>query len=130
MASVLHAKEGNMNIDSQVNYIEIPALDLKMTKQFYNKVFGWTFIDYGSEYMAIEGAGIDGGFYLANHCALTQDGSVLLVIYKHSLKEAVEKVELHGGGIIKNIFSFPGGQRFHFKDPNGNELAVWSKTDS
>ena len=112
----------------KINYVELPARDLKAVKQFYGAAFGWTFVDYGPEYVAIENAGLDGGFYQSDLVSNTDYGSVLVVLYSDALESTLKKVRDHGGVINKEIFSFPGGRRFHFRDPNGNELAVWTKT--
>jgi predicted enzyme related to lactoylglutathione lyase len=77
--------------------------------------------------MAIENAGIDGGFFKSEHTVSTDKGSVLVVLYSAVLEETLEKVKEAGGKIIQDIFTFPGGGRFHFSDPNGNEYAVWSE---
>lgn len=115
-----------MKQTGKINYIEMPCSDMAATKHFFSSAFGWSFIDYGPEYMAIEGAGIDGGFYQSDLIASTSTGSMLVVLYSADLKKTLEQVKSSGGEIVKTIFSFPGGRRFHFTDPNGNEYAVWS----
>ncbi|GAA5219291.1 VOC family protein [Corallincola platygyrae] len=110
----------------KVNYLELPAADLEQEKAFFNALFGWQFQDYGPDYVAFSGAGIDGGFYRSNNQARTAQGSALIVFYSESLEQTLSKVEACGGSIIQDIFEFPGGRRFHFTDPNGNEFAVWS----
>lgn len=119
-----------MNDHEKINYVEFPAKDLEGTKVFFSKVFGWSFADYGPEYIAFSNEGLDGGFYKSPLSATTENGSGLIVFYSNNLKGTLSKVKKAGGEIIKPIFSFPGGKRFHFKDPNGNEFAVWSGTDS
>lgn len=114
----------------KINYIEMPSLNLEATKAFFSMAFGWSFVEYGSEYIAIDDAGIDGGFYRSTQAATTANGSVLVVLYSNALQDTIEKVQASGGKIIKDIFSFPGGQRFHFTDPTGNEFAVWSDTET
>lgn len=111
----------------KINYIELPATDIAGTKQFFAKAFGWEFIDYGPEYAAISGAGLDGGFYKSTLRATTETGSALVVLYSANLESSLAKVEDAGGQIVKPIFPFPGGRRFHFTDPSGNEYAVWSE---
>jgi uncharacterized protein len=113
--------------DEKINYIEFPATDIAGTKRFFTDAFGWDFIDYGPEYAAFSGAGIDGGFYKSTLRASTETGSALAVLYSSHLESSLEKVTGAGGKIIKPIFSFPGGRRFHFIDPSGNEYAVWSE---
>ena len=110
-----------------INYIEIPAKDLTATKKFFGDVFGWTFVDYGPDYCSFSNEGVDGGFFQSDLTAFTSMGSVLVVLYSAELEATQYKVEELGGAIIKPIFSFPGGRRFHFADPNGNEFAVWSE---
>lgn len=114
-------------VHTNINYIELPATDISGTKKFFADVFGWEFVDYGPEYSAFTNAGIGGGFYKSTQRALTQTGSALVVLYSENLESALARVESAGGKIIKPIFSFPGGRRFQFTDPSGNEYAVWSE---
>jgi predicted enzyme related to lactoylglutathione lyase len=111
----------------KINYIEMPSRDLPATKRFFNRAFGWSFVDYGEDYASFLNAGIDGGFYTSEKNASTENGSVLVVLYSSDLENTLEKVISAGGEIIKEIYSFPGGRRFHFSDPSGNEYAVWSE---
>ena len=115
-----------MNINDKINYIEFPALDIEATKAFFEKVFGWSFEDYGPEYAAFSDQGIDGGFYKSELTSSASAGSALVVFYSDALEDAQDRVVEAGGTIIKSIFPFPGGRRFHFREPGGNELAVWS----
>ena len=108
-----------------INYIEFPATDIAATKRFYSGVFGWQFVDYGPNYVSFQGAGIDGGFTTDNSIAAT--GGVLVVLYNKDLEGLNAKIAEHGGRVTRPIFQFPGGRRFHFLDPNGNELAVWAE---
>lgn len=112
----------------KINYLEFPASDLERTKAFFESVFGWEFVDYGPDYTAFSAAsaGIDGGFYRSEMKAQTDCGSVLVILFSSSLEAILSKVEAAGGRITKPIFSFPGGRRFQFLEPSGNELAVWS----
>ncbi|WP_189403635.1 VOC family protein [Alteromonas halophila] len=111
----------------KINYIEMPSQDLAQTKTFFSSVFNWQFVDYGDSYTALEEAGIDGGFYLADTCMRADAGSALVVLYSNQLEETRDAVRAAGGQIIKPIFDFPGGRRFHFTCPSGNEFAVWSE---
>lgn len=111
----------------KINYIEWPAKDLEGTKKFFSDAFGWHFVDYGPDYAAIQDAGLDGGFYRAEVVSDSSKGSALVVLYSSNLEASLDKVEKAGGVIVKPIFSFPGGRRFHFNDPSGNEYAVWSE---
>lgn len=115
-----------MNEHEKINYVELPAKDIRLAQQFFSKVFGWTFTDYGPEYTAFSGAGLAGGFFTSDLSASTNSGSALIVFYSNSLEKTEKKIEAAGGNIITPVFSFPGGRRFHFADPNGNEYAVWS----
>lgn len=110
----------------KINYVEFPSKDLMATKTFFEKAFNWQFKDYGPEYTAIEEGGLDGGFYQSDTCSLTENGSTLVVIYSANLDASQQSVTAAGGTIIKPIFAFPGGRRFQFLEPGGNELAVWS----
>ena len=114
------------NRNGSINYIELPAADLEQTKSFYGRAFGWTFVDYGPRYVAFEGAGVDGGFTLDTDVSV--GSGVLVVLYHQALRSTEDRVRDLGGEIVRPIFAFPGGHRFHFRDPNGNELAVWSET--
>jgi hypothetical protein len=116
-----------VNKNNKINYIEIPAKDIKATKVFFSKVFGWSFVDYGPDYCSFGGQGVDGGFFKSDLVVSTKNGSPLIVLYNNSLETTLEIIEKAGGQIVKPIFSFPGGRRFHFSDPNGNEFAVWSE---
>ncbi|MFT6986363.1 MAG: putative enzyme related to lactoylglutathione lyase [Psychromonas sp.] len=118
-----------MSAHQKINYLEFPSKDLLKTKSFFSSVFSWQFNDYGPQYSVFLGAGINGGFYLSTLNACTKNGSVLTVIYSSNITATAEKIKQAGGEIIKPIFSFPGGVRFHFTDPNGNEYAVWSEQE-
>jgi predicted enzyme related to lactoylglutathione lyase len=114
--------ETNAN-DRRIDYIEFPAADIARTKAFYVHVFGWKFTDYGPDYTSFEDGRLSGGFWKAGE--VTGSGP-LVVIYAVDLAEMEAQVRAEGGTIVKEIFPFPGGRRFHFTDPSGNELAVWS----
>ena len=118
-----------MSNHEKINYIEFQVQDVEATKAFFSQVFGWSYTDYGEAYVAFHGAGLDGGFYKGEQCSSTQNGAALLVFYSEAIDETLAKVEGACGTIIKPIFSFPGGHRFHFTDPSGNEFAVWSDLD-
>ncbi len=115
-----------MHEHEKINYVEFPASDLAAVKQFFTSVFGWSFTDYGPEYTAFAGAGLDGGFFKSDQHVSTGNGSALIVFYSNDLAKTQQKIEAAGGKIVQAIFSFPGGRRFHFSDPTGNEYAVWS----
>lgn len=115
-----------MPTDMKVDYLELPASDFEAVQRFYSAVFSWTFTPYGPQYLAFTDGKIDGGFYQSKQCSSTANGAALVIFYAQALQEVLTKVKAHGGTIVKEIFSFPGGRRFHFTDPHGNELAVWS----
>lgn len=115
-----------MNKHEKLNYVEFPAKDMDATKDFFAQTFGWGFVDYGPDYTAFSAQGLDGGFYRIDLAANQAMGSALLVFYSEALESTQEKVEAAGGQIVQPIFAFPGGRRFHFLEPSGNELAVWS----
>ena len=115
-----------MKNHEKINYVEFPAKDIQLTKSFFTKAFAWTFTDYGPDYTAFENQGLDGGFFTSEQSNTTKNGSALIVFYSNALEETQAKIKKAGGKIIQEIFSFPGGRRFHFADPNGNEYAVWS----
>ena len=119
-----------MKETGKINYVEMPSKDIEATKAFFTSAFGWSFVDYGPEYVAIENAGLDGGFFKSDKVASTANGSVLVVLYSSDLEATLEGVKSSGGKVVQNIFSFPGGRRFHFSDPSGNEFAVWSEPDA
>lgn len=108
---------------NNIDYIELAASDLTQFKAFYGKVFDWTFQDWGPDYISFEGAGIDGG---ARGSEAPVPGSTLVILYADDL-EATEKRVIDAGGEILEHHDFPGGRRFHFKDPSGNILGVWTK---
>ncbi|MFT6551422.1 MAG: putative enzyme related to lactoylglutathione lyase [Zhongshania marina] len=116
-----------MNIHGKINYIELPAADIDAVKAFFTKAFGWSFTDYGADYTAFSDEGLDGGFYRAEMSSTTASGAALVVFYSEKLEETRNTVVYSGGTILKEIYDFPGGRRFHFADPNGNEFAVWSE---
>lgn len=115
-----------MNEHEKINYIEFPARDLQSTKEFFREAFGWSFQDFGPEYSAFANEGIDGGFFKSELSSSTKNGAALVVFYSKDLEATQVKVENASGIIVKPIFSFPGGRRFHFTEPSGNEFAVWS----
>ena len=113
-----------MREDGKIDYVELPGKDLPATKSFYGEAFGWTFTDYGPTYAAFGDAGLDGGFQ-ADPDEFPK--APLVVIFATDIEAMLAKVTAAGGEILKPIFSFPGGRRFHFRDPSGNELAVFTE---
>lgn len=114
------------NIHNSINYIEFPLVKNAETKAFYSQAFGWEFIDWGPNYLSFSGANVEGGFNGEDDANVTGPG-ILVVLYADDLVQKLQDVESAGAKIIKPIYEFPGGKRFHFQDPNGNELAVWSE---
>ncbi|GAA4306500.1 VOC family protein [Compostibacter hankyongensis] len=107
-----------------IDYIEFAGTDLERIKAFYRQAFGWQFTDWGAEYTSFEDGRLSGGFYQS---ATVAPGGPLVILYSEHLEKTQQQVEAAGGRILKPIYSFPGGRRFHFADPDGNELAVWSE---
>lgn len=110
--------------DLRIDYVEFPATDLAATKRFYSEAFGWSFTDYGDAYTAFADSGIEGGFTTRSP---VRAGGPLVILYARDLERARMRVEAAGGRIVTEPYDFPGGRRFHFADPNGNEMAVWSE---
>jgi len=107
----------------RIDYIEFAVKSVPDAKRFYGGAFGWSFEDYGPDYASFSDGRLSGGFQTA---ARVQPGGPLVIIYAADLEEMEQNVKQAGGKIAKPIFSFPGGRRFHFTDPSGYELAVWS----
>jgi len=119
-----------MNEHEKINYLEFPATNISASKEFFSAAFGWTFTDYGPEYSAFSNQGLDGGMFKSDLSVSTEKGSALIVFFSNTLEETQSKVQKSGGSILKPIFTFPGGRRFHFTDPSGNEFAVWSNANT
>jgi len=119
-----------MDRHEKIDYVEFAAKDLGATKTFFGTVFGWIFTDYGPDYTAFTNAGLDGGFFRASLSSSPASGGALITFYSRDLEGTQDKVRQAGGTIVKPIFSFPGGRRFQFTEPSGNEFAVWSDQGS
>ena len=119
-----------MPTDNKIDYIEFPAASFDSVESFYVNTFGWSFTDYGPEYRAFSDGKLDGGFFKSDLQSSTANGSALIVIFAEDLEAMSDAVMRNGGSICKDIFSFPGGRRFHFLDPHGNELAIWSDNEA
>jgi predicted enzyme related to lactoylglutathione lyase len=115
---------GNEEQDRRIDYIEFPARNIEDAKRFYSDVFGWEFTDYGPDYTSFSDGRLNGGFEKSD---ATVGGGPLVVLYATDLDAIKESVTKHGGSIAQDTYEFPGGRRFHFSDPNGNVLAVWSE---
>ena len=115
-----------MNTHHKLNYVELPASNFEATQAFYAAVFDWRFESYGPEYLAFSDGVLDGGFYKSDQQSHTDNGAALVIVYSADIDATLATVQAAGAVIAKPLFNFPGGRRFHFLDPNGNELAVWS----
>jgi predicted enzyme related to lactoylglutathione lyase len=114
------AAKGN---DRQIDNIEFNVRDIARSREFYGKAFGWTFTDYGPTYCEFTDGRLTGGFTTGG---TPRPGGPLVILYADDLAETQKRVEEAGAKIVKPVFEFPGGRRFHFEDPEGYELAVWS----
>jgi uncharacterized protein len=114
------------HVSSHIDFVELPArnvADLARTKEFFGRAFGWTFQDYGPDYADITNSGLGSGI---NADPEHRPAHPLVVIYASKLEAVRDRVLEAGAKVTREIFAFPGGRRFHFTDPSGNELAVWS----
>ena len=109
--------------DRRIDYIEIRVKDVPAATRFYADVFGWSFTDYGADYSAFHDGRLGGGLTGSDG---TIGGGPLVVLYAIDLEGIRDRITAAGGSISRDTFEFPGGRRFHFTDPSGNELAVWS----
>ena len=114
-----------MHTHHAMDYVEFTVDDLAAAKRFYSEAFGWGFNDYGPEYAGIQGAERELGGLLQSE--ELRSGGPLVILYSENLETSLAAVKAAGGRIVKEPFAFPGGRRFHFADPSGNELAVWSE---
>ena len=112
--------------ENQINYTEFPSASAAAhaaTKKFYGEVFGWSYQEWGPDYSDTKSSGVVSGLNGSNE---HQTAKPLVVLFSSGLEAARERVVKAGGKISRDIFSFPGGRRFHYLDPSGNELGVWS----
>jgi len=110
--------------DRRIDYIEFNVADVARAKKFYGEAFGWSFKDYGPDYCEFADGRLTGGFARG---AAGGAGGPLVILYADDLADAERRVKAAGGRIVKPAYSFPGGRRFHFADPDGYELAIWTK---
>jgi len=110
-------------VHHQIQYIEFLSQDFDRIKSFYTEAFGWEFTDWGPEYTAFAGEYVEGGFGKGKPVS----GSIMPILYSDNPEASLEQVKVAGGAITKEIFTFPGGRRFEFTDPDENRLAVWTK---
>lgn len=113
-----------MSIEKRIDYVEIPVTDLKKAREFFAALFGWSFQEWGDDYMSFNDGRIAGGFRRATEPAPAT--GVLVVFFSTDLERDLDRVQELGATISEPIFSFPGGRRFHFVDPAGTEFAIWS----
>ena len=111
--------------NNHIDYVEFAATDLAAAKTFYGQVFGWTFQDWGDDYTSFSNAGLDGGIRGPN---VPAEANPLVIIYASDLA-ATEAAVIKAGGEILSRHEFPGGRRFHFRDPAGNVVGVWTKVE-
>jgi predicted enzyme related to lactoylglutathione lyase len=117
---------GAKGSDRQIDNIELNVADIARSKEFYGNAFGWSFTDYGPTYCEFTDGRLTGGLTTAGP---VRPGGPLVIIYADDLADTQARLERLGARIVKPVFSFPGGRRFHFQDPDGYELAVWSAAD-
>ena len=115
-----------MTQHEKIDYIEFHSADLEATKAFFTSAFGWAFTVYGQDYCDFKGEGVDGGFFRSPEIALASSGAPRVLFYSAELEKTQAKIEAANGVICREIQSYPGGRRFHFIEPGGNELGVWS----
>ncbi len=108
----------------QINYIEFNVINIEQSKAFYGEVFGWKFTDYGPDYCEFNDGKMTGGFTTQDAVQL---GGPMVVLYSEELEPLIDKIKAAGGTIVKDIFQFPGGERFEFSDPTGHILAIWRR---
>lgn len=113
------------NKNNSINYVEFNVSDIAASKAFYGSAFGWTFTDYGPQYCEFSDGNLKGGF--TTTAPVTPQGGALVILFADNLEATLAAVKTASGTIVQDIFDFPGGRRFHFIDPDGYELAVWSK---
>ncbi|ALS95265.1 VOC family protein [Xanthomonas oryzae] len=112
--------------ERRIDYVEFASVDPDASRAFFETAFGWQFQAYGPDYLAFHDGRLDGGFYRAAAPA-PAEGGPLVVLYADDLAPVLERVRVAGGEIVKPVFGFPGGSRFHFREPGGTTLAVWSE---
>jgi predicted enzyme related to lactoylglutathione lyase len=109
--------------DRRIDYVEFNVADVARSKRFYGAAFGWSFKDYGPDYCEFADGRLTGGFARGK---ARGSGGPLVILYANDLRDVQRRIEAAGGAIVKPVYDFPGGRRFHFADPDGYELAVWS----
>jgi predicted enzyme related to lactoylglutathione lyase len=115
------------SLSNTIDYIEMPSRNLAETKRFFSALFSWSFVDYGPDYSLFDDGRMVGGFFTSEKIAGVKAGSLLIVFYFPELEKILAQVKKLGGEIRREIFEFPGGRRFHFREPGGGEFATWSE---
>ncbi len=113
-----------MRAENRIDYVEIPVTDLHKARDFFSALFGWSFQEWGDDYWSFNDGRMDGGFRRAGEAA--PPTGVLVVFFSEDLERDFDRVQALGATISQPMFDFPGGRRFHFVDPTGNEYAIWS----
>ncbi len=109
----------------RIDYVEFAVADTARSKAFYGRAFGWSFTDFGPGYTEFTDGRMKGGFNALEDGPAP--GGPLVVLYSEDLEAVRRRIEEAGGRIVKPAYPFPGGRRFHFTDPDGHELAVWTE---
>jgi predicted enzyme related to lactoylglutathione lyase len=117
----------HQSLPDTIDYIELPSRNLGETKQFFSALFSWKFVDYGPDYASFDDGRMAGGFFSSEKTSGVEEGSALVVFYHPDLEKLLTEVKKLGGEITREIFEFPGGRRFHFREPGGGEFAIWSE---
>jgi predicted enzyme related to lactoylglutathione lyase len=115
------------SLPKTIDYIEMPSRDLPATRQFFSALFGWSFQDYGPDYIAFDDGRMTGGFFAAEQAWSAATAAPLIVFYAPQLEQTLTEVQRLGGEVTRDIFEFPGGRRFHFTAPGTGEFAIWSE---
>ncbi len=114
-----------------IDYIEFHVRDMARSKGFYEAAFSWSYTDYGPGYCEFNSGSLKGGFQLLEAGQEPQIGGPLVVLWSHDLEASrvavLAAIAQFGGRLSRETFDFPGGRRFHFCDPNGYELAIWTE---
>lgn len=115
------------SIPNTIDYLEMPSTDLSATRNFFAELFGWSFQDYGPEYSSFDDGRTAGGFFASEITSTVAKGAPLVVFHSRDIEKTLSDVVRLGGKIMREIFEFPGGRRFHFEAPGGGEFAIWSE---
>ena len=120
----------HQSLPKTIDYIEMPSSDLTEMRRFFSELFGWSFEDYGPDYIAFDDGRTTGGFFKADAAWQQTAACPLVVFYTPDLHATRDEVARRGGKITREIFKFPGGFRFHFQAPGSGEFAVWCERDA